>query len=91
MKPAQGEPIASAIGARCTSPHRAPNPFVRLFRFMRLSRDERAALEAARARTERAKALAELQAAIRAKDTRRKHHAEQAAREATNRALGAGA
>jgi hypothetical protein len=42
-------------------------------------------------RTERAKALAEYQAAIRAKDTRRKHHAERAAQEATNRALGAGA
>lgn len=42
-------------------------------------------------RAERAKALDELKAAIRAKDTRRKHHAEQAAREATNRALGAGA
>jgi len=91
MKPAQGEPKASATGARCTSPHRAPNPFVRLFRFMRLSRDERAALEVARARAERAKALDELKAAIRAKDTRRKHHAERAAQEATNRALGAGA
>jgi hypothetical protein len=42
-------------------------------------------------RAERAKAVAELQAAIRRGDTRKAHHAAKAAREATNRALGAGA
>lgn len=42
-------------------------------------------------RAERAKALTELQAAIRRGDTRRQHETFKAAREATNRALGAGA
>jgi hypothetical protein len=42
-------------------------------------------------RAERAKALAELQAAIRRGDTRRQNATFKAAREATNRALGAGA
>jgi hypothetical protein len=42
-------------------------------------------------RAERAKALAELQAAIRRGDTRLQNATFKAAREATNRALGAGA
>lgn len=42
-------------------------------------------------RAERAKALAELQAAIRKGDTRKQNETFKAAREATNRALGAGA
>jgi hypothetical protein len=42
-------------------------------------------------RAERAKAVAELQAAIRKGDTRKQHATFKAAREATNRALGAGA
>jgi hypothetical protein len=42
-------------------------------------------------RAERAKAVAELQAAIRRGDTRLQNATFKAAREATNRALGAGA
>ena len=85
MKPAQGEPIASATGARCPSPHRAPNLYARIVRAVQNAITRKAI------RAERAKAVAELQAAIRGGDTRKQHATFKAAREATNRALGAGA
>lgn len=85
MKPAQGEPIARAIGVRCPSPRRAPNLYARIVRAVQNYLTRKAI------RAERAKAVAELQSAIRRGDTRLQNATFKAAREATNRALGVGA